>query len=150
MRLTYDPTTDALYLRLAQRTGPVTTVQVNDDIALDFDEADRLYGIEVLAASRNLALSEILTGKAPQLRVGSRGKNVLEYLGYIQQVPAGRAGRLCATEGETLAMVQRRLRAAAKIAGQPLQIQRGGKAVYFWPVGQGLPAVPGKRVARAL
>ena len=48
------------------------------------------------------------TGKTAQI--------TKEYLGYIEQLPEGQAGRLQPVEGETLATVRRRLGVAAKLS----------------------------------
>ncbi len=55
-----------------------------------------------------------------------------EYLGYIQQLSEGEAGKLQASEGETLASVRRRLGAAAKLGGKDLVMKRVGDELYFW------------------
>ena len=46
---------------------------------------------------------------------GKRAQIIREYLGYIDQLPKGQAGKLVATEGETAGAVRRRLGAAAKV-----------------------------------
>ena len=48
MRITYDPEVDALYIRFEEST--VTTKELGDGIAVDYDEEGRLAGIEVLDA----------------------------------------------------------------------------------------------------
>lgn len=60
MNVTYDTRYDLLYIKLSEGTHEVTTQRVNEDIALDFDEAGRLVGIEVLSASEHLDLSRLL------------------------------------------------------------------------------------------
>ena len=55
-----------------------------------------------------------------------------EYLGYIEQLPEGQAGRLQPGEGESVATVRRRLGVAAKLSGQDITIKRQGNEVYFW------------------
>ena len=52
MKITYDPEVDALYIRFAETT--VTTNHLEDDIALDYDAANRLAGIEILNAAQRL------------------------------------------------------------------------------------------------
>ncbi len=68
---------------------------------------------------------------------GKRAKILREYLGYIEQLAAGQAGRLQVTEGETVATIRRRLGAAAKFGGKDLVIKRVGDEVYFWVQAQG-------------
>jgi uncharacterized protein YuzE len=60
MKLSYDPEVDAAYIYVREaesRLGTVKSVPVRDapgDIVLDFDTDGRLFGIEVLDASRLL------------------------------------------------------------------------------------------------
>ncbi len=56
MDISYDAKFDTLYIRFLPGKHQVETRLVDDDIALDFDEQDRLAGIEVLGASRRLDL----------------------------------------------------------------------------------------------
>ena len=63
---------------------------------------------------------------------GKSAKIAREYLGYIEQLAGGQAGRLQVTEGETVATIRRRLGAAAKFGGKDLVIKRVGNEVYFW------------------
>ena len=67
-----------------------------------------------------------------KLATGRRAQVAKEYLDYIGQLRKGRAGRLQAGEGETIAAVRRRLGAAAKFAGKKLVIKRAGDELYFW------------------
>ena len=55
-----------------------------------------------------------------------------EYMGYIQRVAPGQAGRLGPGEGETTQALRRRLTAAAEALGKELQVRRSASAVYFW------------------
>ena len=54
MRITYDPQVDALYIKLVEGQHQVLTKMVNEDVALDYGDEDRLVGIEVLNASQVL------------------------------------------------------------------------------------------------
>ena len=63
---------------------------------------------------------------------GKRAEIMREYLGYIEQLPGGKAGRLQAGQGESAGAVRRRLGAAARLAGKDLVIKRAGDEVYFW------------------
>ena len=67
---------------------------------------------------------------------GKRAQILREYMGYIEQVPPGQAGRLQAGAGETISAVRRRLGAAAKALGKSLTIRRTNDQVYFWVEGQ--------------
>lgn len=75
-----------------------------------------------------VSIGEVMT----KFATGRRAQTLKEYLGYIEQLKAGQAGRLQASEGESVAAVRRRLGAAAKTAGKDLLIRRDGDEVYFW------------------
>jgi uncharacterized protein YuzE len=59
---TYDPSVDAAYIYIADEIGegqvaktvPLDPAAINGEINLDFDDAGRLIGIEVLGASKRL------------------------------------------------------------------------------------------------
>lgn len=52
MKLTYDKEADALYIRLLEGDYQCRVVRLNDDVALDFADGEKVVGIEVLHASR--------------------------------------------------------------------------------------------------
>ena len=56
MRITYDGEADAAYIYLTDKFKEPETRQVDGDINLDVDVANRLVGIEVLDASKRLDL----------------------------------------------------------------------------------------------
>jgi len=56
MRIRYDPTVDAAYIYFQEGKPQVTTVRLNEDIAVDLGPNEEVFGIEVLAASRHLGL----------------------------------------------------------------------------------------------
>ena len=58
MKITYDSEVDALYIRFKETT--VTTKHLEDGIALDYDAANRLAGIEILDAAQRLDNPETL------------------------------------------------------------------------------------------
>ncbi len=60
MYITYDRQVDAVYIKLIPGKHRITTVNVDEDIALNLDEQDRLVGIEVLDASKRLDLQYLL------------------------------------------------------------------------------------------
>ena len=51
MRLTYDPTIDALTIRLIEERVECQVIQLNDQVALDVGTGERVVAIEVLDAS---------------------------------------------------------------------------------------------------
>ena len=63
---------------------------------------------------------------------GRRAEITKEYLGYIEQLSEGEAGRLEVSEGETVATIRRRLGAAARTVSRDLVIRRVGDEVFFW------------------
>ena len=63
---------------------------------------------------------------------GKRAEVLSEYLGYIEKLETGQAGKLEASEGETIGAVRRRIGAAAKLAGKDMVIKRVGPEIYFW------------------
>src|SRR2546423_5387588 len=67
MKITYDPEVDAMYIYLVEGKQECRTVQLNDDINLDFGDHERLVGIEILDASRVLG-----KGKLPKLMINDR------------------------------------------------------------------------------
>ncbi len=70
------------------------------------------------------AMLKTATGKTAQINK--------EYLGYIEQLTEGQAGRLQPGEGESVSTVRRRLGVAAKLSGKDIIIKRQGNEVYFW------------------
>ncbi len=78
---------------------------------------------------------------------GKRAQIAREYAGYIEQLKPGQAGRLRASEGETLSAIRRRLGAASKTVGKNLIIKRSGEEIFFWVRGQE-SALTGRRRGR--
>jgi uncharacterized protein YuzE len=60
LEILYNSRTDLLYLRLDDRKQEVINQRVSEDIVLDIGENDRIIGIEILDASRNLSLDRLL------------------------------------------------------------------------------------------
>ena len=63
---------------------------------------------------------------------GKRAQINKEYLGYIERLEEGKAGKLSAAAGESGGAVRRRLGQAARLAGKDLVIKRSGDDVLFW------------------
>lgn len=51
MRLVYDPTVDALTIRLIEERVECEVIQLNDQVAVDIGPGERVVAIEVLDAS---------------------------------------------------------------------------------------------------
>ena len=52
MKIEYDPTADALYVRLSDHSI-IESEQIKPGIVLDYDEAGNVVGIEVLRVSKH-------------------------------------------------------------------------------------------------
>ncbi len=50
MKISYDPETDALYIRLLEGRHECRTVRLNDEVALNIGPNETLVGIEILDA----------------------------------------------------------------------------------------------------
>ena len=57
MKITYDSEVDALYIRFHETT--VTTKELADGIAVDYDAEGKLAGIEILDASKRIGRRSI-------------------------------------------------------------------------------------------
>jgi uncharacterized protein YuzE len=60
MNITYNDKTDLLYIRLDDRKQDVVNRRVSEDVVLDIGEEDRIIGIEIMDASRHIALDRLL------------------------------------------------------------------------------------------
>ena len=58
MRISYDPTVDALYIRFVEGPVECEVLQINDRVAINLGPGERVVGIEVLDASQELDLAE--------------------------------------------------------------------------------------------
>ena len=56
MKIEYDPTADALYVRLSDQSI-IESEQIKPGIVLDYDEAGDVVGIEVLGVSETMESS---------------------------------------------------------------------------------------------
>ena len=63
MNIVYNDKTDLLYIRLDDRKQDVINRRVTEDIVLDIGENDRIIGIEILDASKHVALDRLLPVK---------------------------------------------------------------------------------------
>ena len=67
MKLEYDKDADAAYLYMQypiKESGAKKTIQLNDNIILDFDENNKLLGVEILDASKVLNKKVLLEAQA--------------------------------------------------------------------------------------
>lgn len=51
MRIIYDPTVDALTIRLVEERVECEVIRLNDQVAVDIGPAERIVAIEILDAS---------------------------------------------------------------------------------------------------
>ncbi len=56
MKIRYDPQVDALYISFKKGRSNVTTVRINEDVAIDLRPGEEVVGIEVLDASEHVDL----------------------------------------------------------------------------------------------
>ena len=82
-KITYDREVDALYIRLKQTT--VTTALIEEGIALDYDEAGQIAGIEILDAAKRLDDRAILR---PDVGTGASDGNLVRG----QHIPVALSG----------------------------------------------------------
>ncbi len=59
MKIEYDEQADLLYLRLDPRPQEVMNKRVAEDIVLDVGKEDKIVGIEIMNASKNLDLAQV-------------------------------------------------------------------------------------------
>lgn len=64
MEILYNSKTDLLYLRLDDRKQEVLNKRISDDIVIDIGDDNRIVGIEIVDASRNLNLEKLLPLKS--------------------------------------------------------------------------------------
>jgi len=56
MKIRYDPEVDALYISFKKGPTQVTTIRLNEDVAVDLGPGEEVVGIEVLDASEHLSI----------------------------------------------------------------------------------------------
>lgn len=54
MRISYDPSVDALYIRLIEEPAECEVIRLNDRVAINIGPEERVVGIEILDASEIL------------------------------------------------------------------------------------------------
>jgi uncharacterized protein YuzE len=63
VKLRYDPEVDALYITFKAEPAEVTTIRLNEDVAVGLSPGEEVIGIEVLDASQHLNIDR----KAPRV-----------------------------------------------------------------------------------
>lgn len=64
MNISYDQTTDSLYIHLADRAS-VESDEVQDGVVLDFDASGALVGIDLQHASQRVDIHNLSVSKLP-------------------------------------------------------------------------------------
>jgi len=62
IHLIYNDKTDLLYIRLDDRKQDIINRRVSEDVVLDIGEEDIIIGIEIIDASKHLALERLKGG----------------------------------------------------------------------------------------
>lgn len=60
MNIHYNDKTDLLYIRLNDQKQEITNRRISDEVVLDIGIDDKIIGIEILEASRFVALDRLL------------------------------------------------------------------------------------------
>ena len=60
MNISYNDKTDLLYIRLDDKKQEIINRKVSEDIVLDIGEDDKIVGIEILDASKNVSLEKLM------------------------------------------------------------------------------------------
>ncbi len=60
MNILYNDKTDLLYIRLDDKKQEIINRRVSEDIVLDIGEDDKIVGIEILDASKNVSLKKLM------------------------------------------------------------------------------------------
>ena len=60
MNIQYNNKTDLLYIRIDEAHQEVTNKRVSDDVIMDIGKDGKIIGIEILDASKNINLKNIL------------------------------------------------------------------------------------------
>ena len=53
MRITYDESVDAMYIKLNEKLVYKTSKKITDDVLIDYSKDGKVMGVEVLDASKN-------------------------------------------------------------------------------------------------
>ena len=68
MRIQYDREADALYIQM-QEKYVAKTKEIEEGVLIDFDEGNKLIGIEILDVTKRFALSDIVNLQVENLPV---------------------------------------------------------------------------------
>ena len=65
MKISYDSSVDALYIRLVEGPVQCKVIRLNDRVAINIGPQEQVVGIEVLDAAGCTPSAEVLPGLAP-------------------------------------------------------------------------------------
>ena len=85
MRISYDPGIDALYIRFIEGKQECRTVRLNEEVALNIGESEKLVGIEILDAKEVLG-----AGKVPSVVLEGLGASAAPLV--IREKPTKKYG----------------------------------------------------------
>ena len=60
MQIHYDSQTDLLYIQLEPEAGEVTNKRVTEDVVFDIGKDNKIVGIEIMEASKNINLQKLM------------------------------------------------------------------------------------------
>jgi len=69
MNIIYDNLTDVLYIRLDDKIQKVINKQIADNIVLDMGEGEKLVGIEIINASKQIKIEKLSSLKYKNQRI---------------------------------------------------------------------------------
>jgi len=69
MNITYNNLTDVLYIRLDDKIQKVINKQIADNIVLDMGEGEKLVGIEIINASKQIKIEKLSSLKYKNQRI---------------------------------------------------------------------------------
>jgi len=56
MKITYDKSVDAMYIKLNEKSAYQSSKKITDDVLVDYSKDGKVVGVEILAASKNTIL----------------------------------------------------------------------------------------------
>jgi uncharacterized protein YuzE len=57
MKITYDKSVDAMYIKLNEKLAYKSSKKISDDVLIDYSKDGKVIGVEILAASKNALVS---------------------------------------------------------------------------------------------
>jgi uncharacterized protein YuzE len=69
MKITYDKSVDAMYIKLNEKLVYKTSKKISNDVLIDYSEDGKIIGVEVLTASKNALMS--LTNRSVPIELSS-------------------------------------------------------------------------------